>query len=73
VRICRIHIALVLSVLFKREVALSEREISAVRHAPQALIFNLPHLRDVGCAPRFDSGAEFAPNELGGWNDLEDS
>ena len=38
-RICRIHVALVLSGLFKREAALSEREISAVRHAPQALTF----------------------------------
>jgi hypothetical protein len=56
---------LILNVLFKREVAWSEREISAVGHAPQALILNLPHLRDVGRAPKFDSGAEFAPNELG--------
>ena len=27
-------------------------------------IFHLPHLRDVGRTSRFDSGAEFAPNEL---------
>jgi coenzyme PQQ precursor peptide PqqA len=43
VRICRIHIAVALRVLFKREVASSEREISAVRHVPSA--FDLSIIR----------------------------
>ena len=34
---------------------------------------DLPPLRSVERGPRFSSGAEFAPNFLGGWNDLEDS
>jgi coenzyme PQQ precursor peptide PqqA len=39
VRICRVRIAFIRSILFRREVASSQREISAVRHAPQALTF----------------------------------
>jgi hypothetical protein len=46
---------------------------SAVRPSPPRLTLDLPYLRDVGRGPRFDLGAEFAPNFLGGWNDLEGS
>ena len=34
---------------------------------------DLPHLRDVRRGPRFGFGAEFAPNFMGEWNDLEGS
>jgi len=34
-------------------------------------MLDLPHLRDVGCSPTFNVGVEFAPNFLGGWDDLE--
>ena len=59
--------------LSKREIALSRREISAVRPGRRCSTLDLPHLRDVGRGPRFGFGVEFAPNFLGGWNDLEDS
>jgi hypothetical protein len=46
--------------------------MSAVRSSLQCSTLNLPHLRGVDRGPRFNVGAERAPNFMGEWNDLED-
>lgn len=52
------------SALSKREVALSKREVSIVESATHALSLAVPHLRQVRGRPRFNPGANLAPDYL---------
>ena len=65
-RVCR-------RTLPKREMDLSKREMSASYPENSCSTVPVPHLHYFRAGPRFDPGANIAPNCLGGWNGLENS